>query len=125
MNLAEMLEPYVATTRPVSNPHVCPAWASRCREDGVIHVRPASVQVTRQPHRVADDPDILTVELYSGSDDDGGRPRIYINQHDYTFEQARTLALALLELVSIAGAGSVPTAALHRPAHTTTEGTIR
>lgn len=105
MTLAEALAPYVATTRPPRH-HACPPWSSECRyddEDGFhVHARPATLQVTRQRDRTFEEPDPeVDVELYGQSNENDGVPEVYINETSYSIDQARTLALALLELVAV------------------------
>jgi hypothetical protein len=61
--------------------------------------------VTREADTfVPSEPEDVDVELYGQSNRDRSQPRVYINENWFTAEQARTLALALLELVTVAEA---------------------
>jgi hypothetical protein len=127
MTLAETLAPYRATTAPpMPADHVCPPWATECRfydgDDFAIHTRRALTTVTRQPGLVSEAPEEVTVELYGQTNTYVG---IYVDEHEHTFDQAETFALALLELVALGRAGSVPAPAQHHGTHPTTEGTTR
>lgn len=112
MTLAETLEPYVATTVP----HTCPTWATECLTDpeeiGIYrHGRRPATPVTRVPLLEDHPPREVDVEVYQceapGTEYAhlGDRePSVFVMDEQFKLAQARTLALALLELVAIAEA---------------------